>query len=87
MPPAPSSTMGDVRPERTVELIDELRALDVLSWSPDMTRKSTLLERLPLLPPTSPWARPARGSTSTARSTRRGPTGCASLRPLGARCR
>ena len=47
----PSSTMGDgLVSERTVELIDELRALGVLFVVVTAARKSTLLERLPLLP-------------------------------------
>ena len=47
----PSSTMGDgLVSERTVELIDELRSLDVLFVVVTAARKSTLLERLPLLP-------------------------------------
>ena len=47
----PSSTMGDgLVSERTVELIDELRSLGVLFVVVTAARKSTLLERLPLLP-------------------------------------
>tara|TARA_B100000795_G_C22779568_1_gene431608 strand:+ start:1115 stop:1690 length:576 start_codon:yes stop_codon:yes gene_type:complete len=47
----PSSTMGDgLVSERTVELIDELRALGILFVVVTAARKSTLLERLPLLP-------------------------------------
>lgn len=41
---------GGLVSERTVELIDELRALGVLFVVVTAARKSTLLERLPLLP-------------------------------------
>jgi len=48
----PSSTMGDgLVSERTVELVEQLRAEGVLFVVVTAARKSTLLERLPLLPP------------------------------------
>ena len=47
----PSSTMGDgCVSERTVELVDALRAEGVLFFVVTAARKSTLLERMPLLP-------------------------------------
>ncbi len=47
----PSSTMGDgVVSDRTVKLVDELRAEGVLFVIITAARKSTLLERLPQLP-------------------------------------
>lgn len=47
----PSSTMGDgCVSERTVQLVDALRAEGVLFVVVTAARKSTLLERLPLLP-------------------------------------